>query len=241
MSETIRKVSNNWKTICFSLKILFSVKITREISWETRVLSLCTRKVRKVPFGNLNESTFINWMCDEYKISLFCMETKINPACKYLMCTSGQATVLVVVVVAFGIVQYLCCVSKSYERHTHSGDEHGHILRLCVCVRAQNQSIVAIAFEFHNQNLCWLIDYAFQTILLFSFFCVALIRSFIQWFNQTLDLQVKEYKDGLIKKAETLITIGFPEKIVRLNELLETEMFANRNLHDVHQASNASI
>lgn len=49
--------------------------------------------------------------------------------------------------------------------------------------------------------------------------------------------QVKEYKDGLIKKAENLITIGFPEKIVRLNELLETEMFANRNLHDVHQAS----
>lgn len=59
--------------------------------------------------------------------------------------------------------------------------------------------------------------------------------------NSSIDLQVKEYKDGLIKKAETLITIGFPEKIVRLNELLETEMFANRNLHDVHQASNASI
>lgn len=49
--------------------------------------------------------------------------------------------------------------------------------------------------------------------------------------------QVKEYKDGLIKKAEILITIGFPEKIVRLNELLETEMFADRNLHDVHQVS----
>lgn len=44
-----------------------------------------------------------------------------------------------------------------------------------------------------------------------------------------------EYKEGLIKKAENLITIGFPEKIVRLNELLETEMFANRNLYDVHQ------
>lgn len=51
------------------------------------------------------------------------------------------------------------------------------------------------------------------------------------------DIQVKEYKDGLIKKAENLITIGFPEKIVRLNELLETDMFANRNLHDVHQVN----
>lgn len=49
--------------------------------------------------------------------------------------------------------------------------------------------------------------------------------------------QVKEYKDGLIKKAENLITVGFPEKIVRLNELLETQMFANRNLSEVHQVS----
>lgn len=53
--------------------------------------------------------------------------------------------------------------------------------------------------------------------------------------------KVKEYKDGLIKKAENLITIGFPEKIVRLNELLETEMFANRNLHDVHQELNIPV
>lgn len=50
-----------------------------------------------------------------------------------------------------------------------------------------------------------------------------------------IHFQVQEYKDGLIKKAENLITIGFPEKIVRLNELLETQLFANRNLHDVHQ------
>lgn len=53
--------------------------------------------------------------------------------------------------------------------------------------------------------------------------------------------KVQEYKDGLIKKAETLITVGFPEKIVRLNELLETQMFADRNLHDVHQALNIPV
>lgn len=51
-------------------------------------------------------------------------------------------------------------------------------------------------------------------------------------------VKVQEYKDGLIKKAEILITVGFPEKIVRLNELLETQMFANRNLNDVHQVCN---
>lgn len=48
-------------------------------------------------------------------------------------------------------------------------------------------------------------------------------------------MQVQEYKDGLIKKAETLITVGFPEKIVQLNELLETQMFSKRDFHDVHQ------
>lgn len=54
-------------------------------------------------------------------------------------------------------------------------------------------------------------------------------------------LQVKEYKDGLIKKAENLITVGFPEKIVRLNELLETQMFADRNLDEVHQDLNIPV
>lgn len=49
--------------------------------------------------------------------------------------------------------------------------------------------------------------------------------------------QVQEYKDGLIKKAETLIMTGFPEKIVQLNEILETPMFADRNFHDVYQVS----
>lgn len=47
--------------------------------------------------------------------------------------------------------------------------------------------------------------------------------------------KVQEYKDELIKKAEILITRGFPEKIVELNELLETKMFADRNFHDVYQ------
>lgn len=49
--------------------------------------------------------------------------------------------------------------------------------------------------------------------------------------------QVQEYKDELIKKAETLIMTGFPEKIVQLNEILETSMFADRNFHDVYQVS----
>jgi len=53
--------------------------------------------------------------------------------------------------------------------------------------------------------------------------------------------KVQEYKDELIKKAETLITTGFPEKIVQLNEMLETHMFANRNFHEVYQALNIPV
>lgn len=52
-------------------------------------------------------------------------------------------------------------------------------------------------------------------------------------------LQVQEYKGELIKKAETLIMTGFPEKIVQLNEILETPMFADRNFQDVHQVIEA--
>lgn len=52
---------------------------------------------------------------------------------------------------------------------------------------------------------------------------------------------MKEYKDELISKAEALITTGFPEKIVQLNELLATQMFADRNFHDVYQVSRRSI
>jgi len=53
--------------------------------------------------------------------------------------------------------------------------------------------------------------------------------------------KVQEYKDELIKKAEVLITRGFPEKIVELNEILETKMFADRNFHDVYQQVNIPV
>lgn len=53
--------------------------------------------------------------------------------------------------------------------------------------------------------------------------------------------KVQEYKDELIKKAEQLITTGFPEKIVQLNELLETSQFANRNFHEVYQPLNIPV
>lgn len=47
--------------------------------------------------------------------------------------------------------------------------------------------------------------------------------------------QVQEYKNELIKKAEALITQGFPEKICKLNDLLLTPNFADRNFKDVYQ------
>lgn len=53
--------------------------------------------------------------------------------------------------------------------------------------------------------------------------------------------KVQEYKDSLIKKAETLITKGFPEKIVELNELLSTPMFNERNFSEVHQDLNIPV
>lgn len=53
--------------------------------------------------------------------------------------------------------------------------------------------------------------------------------------------QVQEYKDSLKQKAEHLIIKGFPEKIVKLNELLETSNFRNRDLADVHQVINSNI
>ncbi|XP_012282837.1 proteasome activator complex subunit 3 isoform X2 [Orussus abietinus] len=53
--------------------------------------------------------------------------------------------------------------------------------------------------------------------------------------------QVQEYKDSLKAKAEQLIIKGFPEKIVKLNELLETPGFCNRQLSDVHQDLNVPI
>ncbi|XP_013144073.1 PREDICTED: proteasome activator complex subunit 3 isoform X3 [Papilio polytes] len=53
--------------------------------------------------------------------------------------------------------------------------------------------------------------------------------------------KVQEYKDSLKQKAEHLIIKGFPEKIVLLNELLETSNFQNRDLADVHQDLNIPV
>ncbi|KAH8394454.1 hypothetical protein KR222_009594 [Zaprionus bogoriensis] len=53
--------------------------------------------------------------------------------------------------------------------------------------------------------------------------------------------KVQEYKDSLITKAEILITKGFPEKIVELNELLATPMFNERNFCEVHQDLNIPV
>lgn len=53
--------------------------------------------------------------------------------------------------------------------------------------------------------------------------------------------KVQEYKDTLIKKAEELIIKGFPEKIVKLNDLLGTPEFAERNFTDVYQDLNIPV
>ncbi|XP_066603207.1 proteasome activator complex subunit 3 isoform X2 [Prorops nasuta] len=58
---------------------------------------------------------------------------------------------------------------------------------------------------------------------------------------ETTAQKVKEYKDTLKTKAEQLLIKGFPEKIVKLNELLETPLFCNRKLSDVHQTLNIPI
>ncbi|XP_015509207.1 proteasome activator complex subunit 3 isoform X1 [Neodiprion pinetum] len=55
------------------------------------------------------------------------------------------------------------------------------------------------------------------------------------------ETEVQEYKDSLKTKAEQLIIKGFPEKIMKLNELLETPSFCNRELSDVHQDLNVPI
>lgn len=44
-----------------------------------------------------------------------------------------------------------------------------------------------------------------------------------------------------ILQAEQLIIKGFPEKIVKLNEILETPGFCNRDLKEVHQDLNVPI
>lgn len=50
----------------------------------------------------------------------------------------------------------------------------------------------------------------------------------------TTTKKVQEYKDSLKLKAEQLIIKDFPEKIVKLNEILDRPGFSNRNLADVH-------
>lgn len=54
-------------------------------------------------------------------------------------------------------------------------------------------------------------------------------------------VQVQEYKDSLKTKAEQLVLKGFPDKIVKLNELLETPLFLNRELSDVHTDLNVPV
>ncbi|XP_060528650.1 proteasome activator complex subunit 3 isoform X2 [Cylas formicarius] len=51
----------------------------------------------------------------------------------------------------------------------------------------------------------------------------------------------KEYKDSLKVQAEELVLKGFPETIVKLNGILETSSFKNRNFADVHQDLNIPI
>lgn len=46
---------------------------------------------------------------------------------------------------------------------------------------------------------------------------------------------MEAYKNDLITKAESLILTGFPEKIVQLNDLLNTPMFHNRDFDEVYQ------
>ncbi|GLV41892.1 Proteasome regulator gamma [Carabus blaptoides fortunei] len=53
--------------------------------------------------------------------------------------------------------------------------------------------------------------------------------------------KVQDYKDSLKFKAEQLVLKGFPDKIVKLNELLETPNFLNRDLTSVHQDLNVPV
>ncbi|KAJ8676108.1 hypothetical protein QAD02_011894 [Eretmocerus hayati] len=53
--------------------------------------------------------------------------------------------------------------------------------------------------------------------------------------DNTRAQKVQDYKDSLKSKAEQLIIKEFPEKIVKLNAILETPEFSNRDLTEVHQ------
>ncbi|CAH1397566.1 unnamed protein product [Nezara viridula] len=53
--------------------------------------------------------------------------------------------------------------------------------------------------------------------------------------------KVQQYKDSLKRKAEQLILTGFPEKIVLLNEILESPILNVKDLTNVHQKVNIPI
>lgn len=54
-------------------------------------------------------------------------------------------------------------------------------------------------------------------------------------------MQVQDYKDSVKTQAEELVLKGFPETIVKLNNILETPQFKNRAFTDVHQDLNVPI
>lgn len=58
---------------------------------------------------------------------------------------------------------------------------------------------------------------------------------------KVINEKVQEYKNGLIKKAENLIVTEFPQKIVKLNELLETSRFLKKNFKEVYQDLNIPV
>ncbi|KAF7282199.1 proteasome regulator gamma [Rhynchophorus ferrugineus] len=53
--------------------------------------------------------------------------------------------------------------------------------------------------------------------------------------------KVQEYKDNLKVRAEELVLKGFPETIVKLNNILDTPHFRDRVFTDVHQDLNIPI
>ena len=56
-----------------------------------------------------------------------------------------------------------------------------------------------------------------------------------------ISTKVQEYKDSLKSTAEDRILKGFPETIVKLNEILETPQFKNRDFLDVRQELNIPV
>uniref|UniRef100_A0A336L3W4 CSON003843 protein n=1 Tax=Culicoides sonorensis TaxID=179676 RepID=A0A336L3W4_CULSO len=58
---------------------------------------------------------------------------------------------------------------------------------------------------------------------------------------KAINEKVQEYKNNLIKKAEHLIVTEFPQKIVKLNDLLETSRFKEKNFKEVYQDLNIPV